>query len=523
MLFEDFSILWSIILISLSVFCLFLSSYSLHRRYINGASELSLFLFTVALFSLFSVLEVNGFTLERISFFVRIGYFLASFTVPSFFLFSFRYFMDRNLPRYLYILLLGFSFLVGASGWLPLDSGFLYTRYWLEFNESVPSFHYDGGILYYLQLAYLISLALSAEFFLILKIFRSGGKVRKQALFVFMGSSLPTLNILLFPERMGWGFDTQPLILGVMGFFISVALFRYQMFDILKAAREKAVDNIGDGLVVLDEGGIILDINRKGRELAPLVGFRVGKAYPDDSRFGVYLENIIYKGIDSSFEDKTLFKMDDRYYRVFVSPLGEDRHEREAGFVVIVHDMTDIVNLVNNLEHHASFDSLTGIFNRRHWMELVKSEWDESVAQGLSVAVIIFDIDHFKQINDTHGHIFGDKVLSGLAGRVKDNLRPSEIFGRYGGEEFCIFCSVGDRETAYTIGDRIRRIIGDEPFVYGRISVTITASVGVYHSRPERADNLDDSLKKADEALYLAKKSGRNRTILFAGPGDRRS
>ena len=517
---RDFSIIWSAILILSAVFCIYLSSYSFHRRYISGAWELAAFLFFAAFFSFASLLEVNGFTPYRIRSFVKAGFFIASFTGPAFFLFSLKYFRERKLPLSLYILLFLVSFLIGALGWGFEGRTFLYSRYWLDTEPQGLVFRYEGGVLYYVQLAYIVSLSFAAEILLLIKVKLAGGQVRKQALYVFLGSLVPMVNILIFPERMGGGYDVQPLALGIMGCFIAVSLFRYQMFDILKAARENAVDNMGDGMIVLDRNGLVLYINRRGKELAPLKEFKEGTIFPSDSPFGSYLKRIVGTEREALPEKKSQFGQDGKYYRVFISPLREKKKDSNSGYVVIVHDMTEIITLLNDLEHRATYDSLTGIYNRRHWMELVRWELSEAALKGHRAGVIIFDIDHFKKINDMYGHIVGDGILKGLAERVGGNLRQSEIFGRFGGEEFCFFCTVGSGGSAYAIGERIRKTIEGRPFSSGGIQVGLTASFGVYHYSPGSEDNLETAIQKADEALYQAKKRGRNCTVLFTDHDD---
>jgi len=515
----DYSIAWSILLTLSSIISLYISGYAFQRKYVNGALELSFFLLMAALFMISGILEVNGFYLFRILFFARAGFFFATFTVPAFFLFTLKYYKDRDLHPGLYPLFLILSFAIGFAGLFLRSGSLLYREFWLEDRHSVPSFHYRGGILYYIQLAYLISLSMASQLLLLLKVFKSRGKVRKQSLFVFLGSLVPFINILIFPERIAGGFDSQPLALGVMGCFIGISLFRYRMLDLIQAAREKAVDNMGDGLLVIDHSGLVLDINRKGRELPLLEGFTLGRIYPGETRFGTYLSGFIGRGRDRFDPDRALFREGGRVFRIFMSSLSEGRGKGKSGYLIIIHDTTEMVNLVSDLEHHARIDSLTGIYNRRHWMNLVRKEWDTAVLNKSALVLIIFDLDHFKRINDTYGHVFGDEVLRTVADRVREILRKTEILGRYGGEEFCLYCAVEDREQAYAIGERVRECVESLNMSREGVPVRLTTSVGVCFGCPDGEERLDSYLQKADEALYRAKGAGRNMTVLY-GDGE---
>jgi len=159
-------------------------------------------------------------------------------------------------------------------------------------------------------------------------------------------------------------------------------------------------------------------------------------------------------------------------------------------------------------------DSLTGLFNRGYFLEQVSPLENRSAQAGLGLAVILLDIDHFKMINDTYGHDAGDLVLKEVARLLRDSPRPDDLVARYGGEEFIFAIPVGISELAFDRAERLRRQISElrVPIQDGELSVT--ASMGIAFRHPTRSRPSLSLITDADEALYQAKRNGRNRTIL---------
>lgn len=163
----------------------------------------------------------------------------------------------------------------------------------------------------------------------------------------------------------------------------------------------------------------------------------------------------------------------------------------------------------------AVYDWLTGVYNRRHFMELAQGELGRSLRGDLHMSIAMLDVDHFKLFNDTHGHLNGDLCLQHVAGVIGATVRRMDIVARFGGEEFVILLPETNLETAYTVAERIRIALETSPvkLEYGETS-SITASLGV--AEVERNDDLDlenmvmEGISRADTAMYQAKEAGRN-------------
>jgi diguanylate cyclase (GGDEF)-like protein len=158
----------------------------------------------------------------------------------------------------------------------------------------------------------------------------------------------------------------------------------------------------------------------------------------------------------------------------------------------------------------AKRDALTGCYNKRHLIEHLSMEFSFARRQKTALSLAILDLDHFKQVNDTHGHPVGDAVLVESARRITASLRQHDVLARFGGEELVVIMRGTERVGAMVVAERLRRTLADEPFVVGELSLTVTASFGVASYPETIVEESADLLRKADEALYRAKEAGRN-------------
>ena len=175
------------------------------------------------------------------------------------------------------------------------------------------------------------------------------------------------------------------------------------------------------------------------------------------------------------------------------------------------------LRLEEDLLRNACIDGLTGIFNRRHFLQRATEEYSYARRNGLAVGLIMIDLDRFKQVNDTHGHQMGDFVLNKFSSVINQLKRKEDIFARYGGEEFVIIpCGEIHMDEVVGFCERIRRAIESSEFRFGDTCIRITASFGCHACKIAKNEKiepqLNDMIKKADQALYNAKEKGRNCT-----------
>lgn len=175
-----------------------------------------------------------------------------------------------------------------------------------------------------------------------------------------------------------------------------------------------------------------------------------------------------------------------------------------------------ILELQQSLRFAATHDFLTKLLNRAEIVAGLKRELARSRRTSQPVAILSADIDHFKQINDSLGHAAGDEVLKEIAGRLKGELRPYDLAGRYGGEEFLLVlpaCSLGP---AIHRAEQLRLSVVNDPAVTMFATIPTSVSIGVTVNKPESDFGLDELLQQTDQALYRAKEKGRNRVEAFS-------
>lgn len=158
---------------------------------------------------------------------------------------------------------------------------------------------------------------------------------------------------------------------------------------------------------------------------------------------------------------------------------------------------------------YATRDMLTGVFNRREAYQILKREMDRAKRYRHSLTVMIFDVDHFKQVNDHLGHLIGDEILKAVISLVERSLRASDIFGRWGGDEFMVILPETDIEAACNLAERVRGIVEHETLAEG-VKVSISLGVAEY----DLTQSLESLMICADRALYQAKQNGRNQVVV---------
>jgi diguanylate cyclase (GGDEF)-like protein/PAS domain S-box-containing protein len=186
-------------------------------------------------------------------------------------------------------------------------------------------------------------------------------------------------------------------------------------------------------------------------------------------------------------------------------------HQDRWYSVGTVRDISKRKSDEKRLQELACTDELTKIMNRRRFFELGLTEVQRSRRTGQSASCIMFDVDHFKRINDTYGHDVGDAVLKLLACTTSSTLREIDIFARIGGEEFAVILPETDITSALLVAERLRKRIADMCLMHSDTAISVTISMGV--SQLKEQESFHDLLKRSDEALYAAKTSGRNRVI----------
>ncbi len=213
-------------------------------------------------------------------------------------------------------------------------------------------------------------------------------------------------------------------------------------------------------------------------------------------------EHDVIKGLEAGADD------------YLAKPL--DKNELRARLRVGQRILTlqrDLIQAREDLRFQATHDALTGILNRGTIMDLLHRELARAARSQSSTGILILDLDHFKQVNDSHGHLTGDAVLKEVARRISHAVRSYDMVARYGGEEFLVVLPGCDKDQTHGCAERVRAAVAGTPIAVRGIEVSATASIGATVANNGAIAQID-ILAAADVALYQAKNSGRNRTVV---------
>ncbi|BAN24738.1 GGDEF domain-containing protein [Caballeronia insecticola] len=313
------------------------------------------------------------------------------------------------------------------------------------------------------------------------------------------------------------------------------------MDELRHVLSELVIERVGFGIFVLDRDLNVLMWNRfmadhSGKSAEQVTGKSIFASFPELPRvwFTRKVESVFQLGsfTFSSWEQRPyLFKFDhDRPITGGVDFMQQDctfmplTHEREVRAVcVTISDATHASMMqrardeaVAKLQEFADRDGLTGIANRRYFELRLRDEFSRWQRYGGELSMLLFDLDHFKRINDDLGHLVGDTVLRVMAERVAKSVRVQDVFGRFGGEEFALLLPCTNFEDAMIVAEKVRRAVGETPIDVQGARVPVTTSVGAARARTGVTSSYEALINEADAALYTAKREGRNRAVGFA-------
>lgn len=341
-------------------------------------------------------------------------------------------------------------------------------------------------------------------------LFQSFRPYRMQAIALLLGTMLPLLLNLAMTLQV---IEPQSIYtaysFAITGLVYAWAIFRYRLLSLVPVARSTLFDTMSDGMLTVDRLGRIVDMNHAMQAILQqpadaLIGKPASQTLVNWTAFLQTLQTNTAQQIEFSHQQQNML----HYYDLRTFPLFDRRHV-QTGTLIILRNITTLKETQLALQEMAITDPLTGLHNRRHFFQIAGQEIERSLRYGHPLTAIMIDIDHFKQVNDTCGHIDGDQVLRSLAMCLQQNTRQVDILCRYGGEEFILLLAETGIDQALQTAERIRQQIETMPIIIGGTEIRITASLGL--AEMQYAENLEQLLRHADQAMYAAKRAGRNR------------
>jgi diguanylate cyclase (GGDEF)-like protein len=301
---------------------------------------------------------------------------------------------------------------------------------------------------------------------------------------VLVAESDPEIRMMLQEWLQGWGYQ------------VVIARGGIEAWDILQQERPPE-------LVIMD------------RTMPEIEGVELSRRLRRDQRDYYHYILLITDKCSKNDIDHALESGADDY---LVKPFGKDEMKARlaaANRILLLQD--NLIQARESLLDQATKDGLTGVWNRAALLELFQRELDRASRVKTPTGLLILDLDHFKSVNDTYGHLTGDLALKETASRLKRAVRSYDVVGRYGGEEFLIVFPDCNREQLCRIAENIRSAIANKPMVLGTVEIPISISIGAisvgFEDRSAR-----NMIAVADVALYRAKNTGRNRTVYCERP-----
>jgi len=499
------------ILVGTGGLTVFFTLQSVRFRSSIGAWAFISLMLCVVFYSFGYAFELAAADLDTALFFSGVQYIGIPFIPFFYYMLIWQYLMRTNkIPLMIVLILLVIPVLTFILHITQNYHQYYYIEPFLVFNDGLSILNFDKGFWYYVNRIYSIIIMMLGIIHCIIRLIRDQ-TYRSRIAVLLIGALIPYGGFLLYASGFSpRNIDTTPIAMALSCPFLSISVFHYSFFEIVPVARDYIFENLQDCILVTDLQGRVIEYNGSTRKVFPYIqSYKIGTPLVDivlnhkDELSGI--ENVL-KG----HSDQLLVKREEGElcYSVFRGTLESTKYF-SGGKVYILSDVTEQLIMNKKLSRLASTDPLTGIFNRRKLLESAQNEVLRAIRYERELSLVFFDIDHFKKINDTHGHQAGDFVLQKTAELCRNVLREVDIFGRYGGEEFLLFLIETSKGDALAAAEKIREAFECHAYNYDGRQINVTASFGVSELR--REDTLDAVLHRADEALYKAKSEGRNR------------
>jgi len=401
------------------------------------------------------------------------------------------------------------------------------TNEWHHLHYKAYKIHEQYGAPYndievgptYIVMGCFIFVCLLGSIALLLSRWRDTARVyRPQLVSVACANAIPMTTSFLYlvgvtPE----GIDPVPMVCGLSSLLMWWTIESSRLLTIIPIAKETIFHSISDGVIVLDQQGRLVEYNDSCGRMFPMLDRTMLGRPLDDVWPAMFGSPASAPELAEGSQELEVVAGGDgeRFYQMRISPLQQNVKRGIPGTVMIITDITELKLLQKRLEKHAYFDDLTRIFNRRAFFERCEQLFARAEREAVPFTTILFDIDHFKKVNDVYGHHAGDRALVHVVQICDANLTDGMLFGRYGGEEFVLALYGQTAEYGKKFAETLRERIASEPLVVNGKVISITSSFGVADTSGHAAESLQDLLRRSDIALYEAKRNGRNRVCVY--------
>ena len=495
------------------ILSLMIGIYALFRSQSDKKNYFLLMQVMIIVYLLGYLLEITSTNAEEAFSAVKIMY-VGAYFIPVFTFFLAADFCNIRLhPVYIKTPMLLLALAIVIAFWTTKQHQLIYMSYNFGSPNTV-GLVFTPGPYYTLTRAYSIICMILTIAVLLYQFKKWSNKYRKPLIVFLVCLSIPLLteafgHLAVFLGPFVYYIYLTPYSMAIMNIYIYIGVMRFNIFEIIPAATLTAMDHIREGFVLLDENSNYLSSNSAAAILFP----GIKNLVKGESIFsaGDWPEEL--REINTDKAEFSITNGDIKYIEASINSIVTGKQAQKAK-IIILRDITESKTLMKKLENAAYIDSLTGLYNRKHFSELAALDIEKAKRERQSIFVAMLDLDFFKNVNDSYGHDAGDLVLKTTANIVRNTIRSYDLLGRYGGEEFVILITNLEDSVAFRQMERIRENMERASVPYENIKISITCSIGL--AKFTEADTLETSIKKADEALYTAKNSGRNLVKVYS-------
>ncbi len=499
------------------------------RRKLIGGGYLFLFAAFLSLWTLAGVFEAVSTTQQAKILFARIEYIGVTPVVPLVYLFVKSYLSTRQLKPREIIPFFIVPLITVVLAW----TNSYHKLIWSSFepgSEALNILVFNRGPFYYVHVAY-VYLLVAISILMLIRAYISNQKIfRQQIAAILVGFIFPllTATLYLFGIVPVPGMDISAMGFAFAGLVIAYAVFRLKFLDLLPFARQTLIDNMLDGVIVVDKEKRLVDINQAAQQFMHLNGKEV-IGYPALNYLPQAFSGLLESDSNTPVSYEMLAKDQKTYLNIYPIQL-KSKNNKSTGTLIILQDITrrkiaeiklqesniqlqkeiqQIEILQESLRAQAVRDPLTNLYNRRYLEETLEREISRAQRTGNSVSVMMIDFDNFKEVNDQFTHLIGDQALLAFANILKKTSRREDIVCRYGGDEFLLILPDLTAEDAFTRAEAWRKSVSDLLFETPRGKMNVTVSIGLA-SFPQDGTTAGELITTADQAMYSAKENGKN-------------
>jgi diguanylate cyclase (GGDEF)-like protein len=491
---------------------LFFIGYIWQRRNIYGSMSLIGVLTAIVLWSFGYLIEYANNAIETKLFAWNISY-IGVVTLPVMLvLFASQYTrQDTWLKPARVALLFLIPLITIILQWTKESHQLMYYNMHLIVDSPFLLVEKEYGAWFWVTAIYNYILLIAGMVVLATRLFRPPRLLVDQIVYIIIAAVVPIVANLtyLFHLLPIAHADWTPCAFAISGVCLALAISRHHFMDILPVARESAIELMQEGFLVIDDQQRMVDFNRAMQEIVDLPPSAIlGNPLPDAIKKQLMQGHNLSELKDFKIELALDVKDRLHYYSVNVSPLKFER-KYSGGHVLVFHDFTERKLMEDAVKQIAYYDPLTGLPNRALFTDRADIALEEASRYKRKLALLVIDLDKFKDINDNYGHDAGDQVLQDIAVRISSAVRKIDTVSRLGGDEFIVLLpEIPGEETARVVAQRIMNGIARTFYCSGHeFQVTISIGFAVY---PEDTLELKTLVKYSDIAMYHIKQHGRN-------------